>query len=71
MKTIKKQQVFYSVKGAIVEGADRLGRGIYDNLARAKEDAGQYAEWEIWRHSDIRGERESNIKIYDSSLIKK
>jgi len=66
MKKIKKQQVFYSVKGATVEGGAMIARGIFDVMGAALKEGEQFKEWEVWRHKDEHGERVED-KIINSS----
>ena len=55
-----KDQVFYTVNGCLVIGGEGLGRGVFDFLYMAQDEADKWAEWEIWRHEDKRGVRVEN-----------
>lgn len=63
MKKVKKEQIFYSVKGAMTEGGAMLSRGIFDAMGAALHHGRQFKEWEVWRHKDENGER-----VYDTII---
>ena len=71
MKKIKSKQVFYSVKGSLVEGGAMLSRGVFDSLGEAMVCYKSFTDAEIWRHNDENGKRVGDLKIYDTNLKKK